>query len=87
MTVGTTTIGSITYTTYLISQDHLSKQEHNSYYLWGVPQPIRACILQLLSVKKPNVLPDEGYDFEDIHEAALFVLNGGNLLKSLQSWE
>ena len=68
----------ITYTAYLISKDRLSKRERNSYYLRGFPQPIRARILQRLSVKKPDVLPDEGYDFEDIHEAASFVLNGGD---------
>jgi len=68
----------ITYTAYLISKDRLSKRERNTYYLRGFPQPVRARVLQRLSVKKPDVLPDEGYDFDDIHEAASFVLNGGD---------
>ena len=68
----------ITYTAYLLSNDRLSNRERNAYYLRGFPQPIHTRILQRLTIKKPDVLPDEGYEFQDIHDAASFILNGGD---------
>ena len=68
----------LSYTAYLIHQNRLSERERNSSYLRGFPQPVRARILQRLSVKKPDILPDDGYDFADIHEAASFIFSSGS---------
>ena len=35
-------------------------------------------VRQQLTIKKLDVLPDEGYEFHDIHTAALFVLSAGH---------
>ena len=68
----------LTYSAYLIKQGRLSLREQSSLYLRGFPQPVRTSILQRLSIKHPDVLPDEGYQFETIHEAATFVLHSGH---------
>ncbi|KAF9642806.1 hypothetical protein BDM02DRAFT_3192654 [Thelephora ganbajun] len=67
----------ITYSEYLIHHGHLSACECNSAYLRGFPQPVRAHVLQCLLIKHPNVLPDEGYEFVDVHDAVVFVLSSG----------
>ncbi|KAF9642196.1 hypothetical protein BDM02DRAFT_3073701, partial [Thelephora ganbajun] len=67
----------ITYLEYLIHHGHLSAHECNLAYLCGFPQPVRACVLQCLSIKHPDVLPDKGYEFVDVHNAAVFVLSSG----------
>ena len=65
----------LTYSAYLIAKGRYTARERDAAYLRGFPQPIRARILHRLSIKKPDVLPDDGYQFSDVHEAALFVLN------------
>ena len=65
----------ITCTAYLIRQNCFSDQERNASYLRGFPQPVQSRILHRLSIKKPDVLPNDGYEFADIHEVALFILN------------
>ena len=68
----------VTYATYLVSQGRLSKCERSQMYIAGFPQPVWSSILQRLLVKKPDVLPDNSYDFADIQEAAVFILNSGS---------
>ncbi|KAF9642009.1 hypothetical protein BDM02DRAFT_3106174 [Thelephora ganbajun] len=68
----------ITYLEYLIHHSHLSTHEHNSAYLRRFPQPVCARVLQCLSIKHPDVLPDEGYEFVNIHDAVVFVLSSGS---------
>ena len=68
----------LTYTNYLISKGRYTERERNVAYLRGLPQPFRSRILQRLSVKQVDVQPDDGYQFKDIHEAALFVFNSGS---------
>ena len=38
-------------------------------------------IAQRLQIKKPDVVPDDGYEFEDIHQAAMFVFSAGSRLQ------
>ena len=68
----------ITYSSYLLTKGRLSERERNSAYLRGFPQPVRTQIYQRLAIKKPDILPDEGFEFADIHDAALFVMNVGS---------
>lgn len=65
------------HTEYLIGRGRLSTRERSDLYLKGFPQPVRARILQRLSIVKSQVLPEEGYEYADVHEAALFVLSSG----------
>ena len=67
----------ITYSTYLVNKGRLSERERGAWYLKGFPQPVRVSILQRLTIKKPDVLPEDGYSLTDIHSAAEFVLNTG----------
>jgi hypothetical protein len=67
----------ITYTSYLITCGKLSERERISSYLRGFPQSVRSRILNRLTIKKPDVLPNDGYLFADIHEAVLFVMDTG----------
>lgn len=62
---------------YLIARERLSKRERNFAFLKGFPQPVRSRVLHRLSIRKSEVLPEEGYKFKDIEEAALFVLSSG----------
>ena len=68
----------ITYSNYLMARSRLSERERNAAYLRGFPQPVRTRILNRLSIKKPDILPEDGYSFLDIHDAALFVSSAGN---------
>jgi hypothetical protein len=67
----------VKYTAYLISKDRLSERERSSLYLRGFPQPVRTAIIRRMSIKCPDRLPEEGFPFKEIHEAALFILNAG----------
>ena len=68
----------LSYTAYLIGQNCLSEWEQNSSHLRSFPQPIGAQVLQQLSVKKPDVLPDNGYKFANIHKVTSFIFNSGH---------
>lgn len=59
--------GFITRAKYLINQNCLSPRERNSFYLKGLPHPVGNHILQRLAIMKPDVLPDDGYQFLDVH--------------------
>ena len=63
-----------TYSGFLIERDRLSLRERDHLYLKGFPHSIRIPILRRLSIREPDVVPDDGYPFESIHEAAVFVL-------------
>ena len=67
----------VTYSSYLIDHDRFSQRERSLYYLKGFPHSVRSRIMQRLTIKQPDVRPDEGYKFEAIHEAAVFVLSLG----------
>ncbi len=67
----------VTLSTYLVDKGRLSERERDAWYLRGFPQPVRVSILNRLSIKKPDVLPEDGYLLRDIHSAAEFVLNAG----------
>ena len=67
----------LTCTEYLIKNHRLSYREQNTAYLRGLPQSVRERVLQCLAIKRADVLPEDGYEFSDVHEAALFVLSSG----------
>ena len=67
----------IAITGFLIKKGRLSTRERGISHLRGFPQPVRSAILSRLAIRKSNVRPQDGYDFLDIHEAALFVLDSG----------
>ena len=68
----------LSHASYLLKYGRLSDRERNSLYLRGFPPSVREKVLQRLSVKKPDVLPDDGYAFADIHEAASFTFSAGS---------
>jgi hypothetical protein len=70
----------ITYSTYLMGKNRLTTRERDGYYLRGLPLSMQSAVLHRLSIKKPDVLPDDGYEFCDLYEASLFVLNAGGSL-------
>ena len=55
----------------------LSEREHSRRYLEGFPQPIRDNIARRLELTKPDVIPTDGYNFNDIQVAATFVFAAG----------
>lgn len=67
-----------TYARFLIDNNKLADREQSTVYLSGFPPTIRSQILNRLSIKKPDVLPEDGYDYADIQEAALFALSASN---------
>lgn len=60
---------------YLVEKNRLSLRERSIKFIDGFPQPIRVAILNRLSVTDPDVLPDDGYDFQRAHAAANWVLS------------
>lgn len=68
----------VTYSSFLIAQKRLSERERSLSYLEGFPTGIRTRVLQRLGIKQPDVLPDDGYDFEQIRLAALFIFSAGS---------
>jgi hypothetical protein len=68
----------LTYTSYLIANRRLSVEDRNMDYLRGFPPDVSAKITHRLSIKKPDVVPDDGYDFNDIQEAASFVFSSAS---------
>ena len=69
----------LSITSYLISESRLSDRERDAAFLRGFPQPIRNRILARLAIKKPDVIPGDGYTFMDVQAAALFVLEAGGI--------
>ena len=69
----------LSITSYLINESRLLDRERDAAFLRGFPQPIRNCILARLSIKKPDVIPGDGYTFTDVQAAALFVLEAGGI--------
>jgi hypothetical protein len=65
----------IPITAYLMRENRMSERERDAAYLRGFPQQVRSRILQRLSIKKPDVVPIDGYKFADVQEAALFVMD------------
>ena len=66
-----------TAATYLVQKSRLSERERSEFYLNGFPLSIREAIRQRLGIKHPDVLSSEGYDFNDIHNAALYHFDNG----------
>ena len=62
---------------YLMERFGFSGRERGALYLQGFPQPIRARVLRRLSDTRPDVLPDDGYEFSAVHNAAVFVFTAG----------
>ena len=62
---------------YLMERFGFSGRERGALYLQGFPQPLRARVLHRLAVTHPDVLPDDGYEFLDVHEAIVFVFTAG----------
>jgi hypothetical protein len=65
----------VTISMYLVNKHRLSLCEQNTLYLRGFPLSFRARITQRLTIKKPDVFPDDGYDISNIHDAAIFLLH------------
>jgi len=63
---------------YLVKRGILSLRERNRLFIAGFPPTIRARIRNRLAIRKPDVLPVNGYDTADIEEAATFVINGAH---------
>ena len=61
---------------YLLDQDEINRREESEIYLDGLPSYLRSRVLHRLSVKLPDVQPSRGYKIEDVHDAALFELDG-----------
>lgn len=65
-----------TVATYLVQKRRLSERERSEFYLNGFPLSIREAMKQRLRIKRPDVLSSE-YEFEHVHEAALFHFEDG----------
>jgi len=61
---------------YLYDQGEISRRQESEIYLDGFPSYLHSRILHRLSVKLPDVQPSKGYKLSDVHDAALFELDG-----------
>ena len=71
----------LTYSAYLLANRRITESFRNNAYLRGFPDDLREEIAGRLKIKKVDVVPDDGYDFEDIQEAANFVFSAGGVKK------
>ena len=63
------------YTQYLISKHCLSTREQDVHFFRTLPDSLKDSVIQRLSIKFPDILPDNSYDLKDMYEASLFALN------------
>jgi hypothetical protein len=63
-------------TTFLLSKSRLSKAEQSRAFTRGFQSELWLRISQQLQLKHPDHYPDDPYDLEDIHDAAIYVLHG-----------
>ena len=63
------------YTQYLISKHHLSTREQDVHFFCALPDSLKGSVIRRLSIKFPDILPDDVYDLKDMYEASLFTLN------------
>ena len=66
-------------TGFLIDKGRLSDREASRFFLRGLPGNLHTPVLNRLTIRRPDVLPDIGYVLADIQEAALFVLRSRDL--------
>lgn len=67
----------VTIAAYLKNQQIVSDRECGRRYLEGFPQPVQAYIAHRLGFTKPDIIPANGYDFDDIQATASFVFAAG----------
>jgi hypothetical protein len=60
---------------FLLDKSRISERERNRWYLQGFQQELRDRITQRLAIIKSDVNPDDSYEYQDIHNAAVFILN------------
>ena len=64
----------VTISNYLVKRTIISKKQQGRLYLSGFPHSTRLALARRLEITCPNVIPSDGYNFEDVHECAAFVL-------------
>ena len=64
---------------FLQDKGRLSAREASRSFLRGFPHHIHTAVINRLAIRRPDVLPDEGYVISDIEEAALYVLRSRDL--------
>lgn len=64
---------------YLLDNHRLSPREASRAFLRGLPSSVHTSVINRLAIRKPDVLPDNGYDMEDIEEAVLYVLRSRDM--------
>jgi hypothetical protein len=67
----------LTYSTYLLERKRIAPRDQSEAYLRGFPPAIAVQIRERLRIKQPDVVPDDGYSFSAVHEAASFIFSGG----------
>ena len=63
------------FTQYLISKHHLSTHEQDIHFFHALPDSLKDSVIQRLSIKFSDILPDNSYDLKDMYKASLFTLN------------
>jgi len=60
---------------YLISKHRMTGREASVMYMSAFPSEIRPDITTRLTIKCPDVRPDDGYDLKEMNNAAQFVIS------------
>jgi hypothetical protein len=60
---------------YLVSKHCMTKHEASILFISAFPREFRADITTRLTIKCPDVRPDNGYDLKDMDSAAQFVIS------------
>ena len=66
-------------TRYLISKNRMAVTEQSRTFLRGFRQDLSQRVMRRLELKKPDHMPQDPYDLDDIYDAANFVLMGSTL--------
>ena len=69
-------------TQYLVSKNRMVASEQSRAFFRGFCSDFASCISQWLQLKKPDHLPIDLYDLDDIYEATTFVLMGTGYMQT-----
>jgi hypothetical protein len=62
-------------TNYLVSKHRMTKRKASILFISAFPREFRADITTRLTIKCPDIRPDDGYDLKDMDSAAQFVIS------------
>ena len=68
---------------YLIRKHHMTRREASIMYMSAFPPELRPDITTRLTIKYPDIHPDDGYDLKDMNSATQFIISSRSAIALL----